>query len=135
MDTERAPGNNWYNPQMCPRPTGSLPPLMESYQATRLPGPDAMLAQYQRIAGALAPHADVLLCETLATVAEGVAATTAAAATGRPVWVSWTLEDSLRGRLRSGEPLEVSGQVLGCWQGCLVTDVTLQRRRRGDSLA
>ena len=80
---------------------------MESYQTEGLPSADDMRREYRALAAALAPHADVLLCETLATVAEGVAAGTAASETGRPWWVSWTLEDSARSVLRSGEALEV----------------------------
>lgn len=60
-----------------------------------------------RCAAALKPHCDLLLCETLATVTEGVAAASAAAASGLPWWISWTLEDSERVLLRSGEPLQV----------------------------
>lgn len=70
-----------------------------------------MLEQYQSIASALAPHVDLLLCETLGSVAEGVAAATAASGSGKPCWVSWTLEDNEQGRLRSGEALEVGGAV------------------------
>ena len=54
---------------------------------------------------------------------EGVAAGSAAAASGLPWWASWTLEDSESGRLRSGESLQASGMpaALGeepageCW--------------------
>lgn len=64
-------------------------------------------------AGALKPHCDLLLCETLATVTEGLAAATASAASGLPWWISWTLEDSERVLLRSGEPLQA--RHLGRW--------------------
>ena len=52
-----------------PCPAGSLPPLQESYQTTGLPSPAEMLQQYTRLAAVLAPHVDLLLCETLASVA------------------------------------------------------------------
>lgn len=58
-------------------------------------------------AGTLKPHCDLLLCETLATLTEGLAAASAASASGLPWWISWTLEDSERALLRSGEPLQV----------------------------
>jgi len=61
-----------------------------------------------RPAGLLKPHVDLLLCETLATITEGVAAGSAAAASGLPWWISWTLEDSQAARLRSGERLQAS---------------------------
>ncbi|GAB4816181.1 hypothetical protein N2152v2_003227 [Parachlorella kessleri] len=85
---------------------GTLPPLQESYQTHGLPSPDDMQQQYRQIAAALLPHVDLLLCETLATVAEGLAAATVASESGKPWWISWTLEDNLSARLRSGEALE-----------------------------
>lgn len=102
---------------------GSLPPLRESYQASGLAAFEEMQPEYNLLAGLLKPHVDLLLCETLATVTEGVAAGSAAAASGLPWWASWTLEDSESGRLRSGESLQASGMpaALGeepageCW--------------------
>ncbi|PRW60619.1 homocysteine S-methyltransferase isoform A [Chlorella sorokiniana] len=84
---------------------GSLPPLQESYQASGLQAFEEMQPQYNLLAGALKPYCDLLLCETLATVTEGLAAASAASASGLPWWISWTLEDSDRVLLRSGEPL------------------------------
>ncbi|KAL4447443.1 hypothetical protein ABPG75_004662 [Micractinium tetrahymenae] len=85
---------------------GSLPPLRESYQASGLAAFEEMQPEYKLLAGLLKPHVDLLLCETLATVTEGVAAGSAAAASGLPWWVSWTLQDSEQARLRSGESLQ-----------------------------
>ncbi|KAI8466981.1 MAG: Homocysteine S-methyltransferase [Monoraphidium minutum] len=84
---------------------GSLPPLKESYQWEGLDPPDEMRAQYRELAEALAPHADVLLAETLSTAAEAAAVAAATARLGKPLWVSFTLEDSTAARLRSGELL------------------------------
>jgi len=53
----------------------------------------------------IAPFSDVLLCETMSTVDEGRAAATAAAETGLPVWVSWTLNEK-EPVLRSGESIK-----------------------------
>ncbi|KAL4427472.1 hypothetical protein ABPG77_000761 [Micractinium sp. CCAP 211/92] len=85
---------------------GSLPPLRESYQASGLAAFEEMQPEYNLLAGLLKPHVDLLLCETLATVTEGVAAGSAAAASGLPWWVSWTVEDGEGGKLRSGESLQ-----------------------------
>ena len=90
---------------------GSLPPLQESYQASGLQAFEEMQPQYHLLAGLLKPHCDLLLCETLATVTEGLAAASAASASGLPFWVSWTIGDSGdRSLLRSGEPLQASGR-------------------------
>ncbi len=84
---------------------GSLPPLRGSYRPD-LVGPLAeILPQYQEQVELLAPYVDVFLCETMSCGAEGFAAATAAAESGKPVWVSWTLDEDQSGRLRSGESI------------------------------
>jgi S-methylmethionine-dependent homocysteine/selenocysteine methylase len=82
---------------------GSLPPLRGSYRPD-LVGPwDEIRPLYDEQARLLADHVDLLLCETMSSGAEAHMAATAAAETGLPVWVSFTLDDSERGTLRSGE--------------------------------
>ncbi len=66
---------------------GSLPPLKEAYQTTDLGDAEIQQPIYEQIAAALAPHVDVLLCETMATLSQTWAAATAASATGKPFWV------------------------------------------------
>lgn len=88
------------------RIAASLPPLSTSYRA-ELVGEDAViLADYRRLAEILAPHVDLLLCETMSSAREGVAAATAAAETDREVWLSWTLQGDRPDQLPSGETLE-----------------------------
>jgi S-methylmethionine-dependent homocysteine/selenocysteine methylase len=86
------------------RIAGSLPPLISSYRPDLVHPETVMRAAYDEIAGLLAPGVDLFLCETMATAVEARIAAMAALATGKPVWVSFTLEDSTyNGRLRSGE--------------------------------
>jgi len=86
---------------------GCLPPLVGSYQPELLPPYEDMLAEYRQIAAAQAGHVDLFLCETMSKADEARAAATAAAETGRPVWVAWTLAETLDedgvARLRSTE--------------------------------
>ena len=82
---------------------GSLPPLETSYRADLVGEDEAILADYRRIAAALGSRVEILLCETMASAREAVAAATAAAATDREFWVSWTLQGSRPGHLPSGE--------------------------------
>jgi len=86
---------------------GCLPPLVGSYHPELLPDYDTLLAEYRRIAAIEADHVDVFLCETMSKAEEARAAAVAAAETGRPVWVAWTLTEELAPdgtpRLRSGE--------------------------------
>ena len=91
---------------------GSLPPYYGSYRPELVRPYEALLPLYQEQANVLAPHVDILLCETMSTADEAWAAATAAVHTGKPVWVSWTLEDGGADHLRSGESLDHAALAL-----------------------
>jgi S-methylmethionine-dependent homocysteine/selenocysteine methylase len=94
------------------RIAGSLPPLRGSYRAD-LVGPFVEIYPlYLEQAELLAPRVDLLLCETMASAAEGYAAARAASRTGKPVWVSYTLHEDRSGRLRSGETIGEAAAAL-----------------------
>ena len=84
---------------------GCLPPLHGSYRVDLVPPFEEMSAIYAEHVSVMTPLVDLFLCETMTNVEEGVAAARAAAVSGKPVWVSWTLKDDDSGRLRSGETL------------------------------
>jgi len=85
---------------------GCLSPYGWTYRPELAPPFDELWPQYAETAVLQAPHVDLILCETMGSIDEARAAVTGAAATGKPVWVSWTLHDDDSARLRSGEPLE-----------------------------
>ncbi len=91
---------------------GSLPPLRGSYRPDRVEPFAVIEPLYREQAEILAPHVDVLICETMSSAAEGLGAATAATSTGKPVWVSWTLHEDNSGRLRSGETLAEAHAVI-----------------------
>lgn len=91
---------------------GCLPPLKETYRTDRVGSLDENLGHYRLIANSIAPYADVLLCETMSTANEALAATLAAAEADKPVWVSWTLDEDSP-VLRSGETLGQALEALG----------------------
>lgn len=103
---------------------GSLPPLRGSYRPDLVGPADEIETLYLEQAQLLAPHVDLLLCETMSSVTEGRAAARSACSTGKPVWVSWTLHEDRSGNLRSGETINdalialtglgVSGFLAGC---------------------
>lgn len=103
---------------------GSLPPLRGSYRPDLVGSYDDIEPLYREQAEIMMPHVDLFICETMSSAAEGLAAATAAASTGRPVWVSWTLHEDASGRLRSNETiaeaakaishLPVSGFLVNC---------------------
>lgn len=84
---------------------GSLPPLFGSYQPAlfdpvRAPGLLRVLVE------ALSPSVDLFLAETMSSIAEAEAAADAVRATGKPLWISFTLAEAAGPpRLRSGEPV------------------------------
>merc|ERR1712032_287050 len=86
------------------RVAGSLPPLAESYRADKVGPFEENLKHYETIAKSIAPYCDLLLCETMSTADEARAAVAAAAQTGLPIWVSWTLSEN-EPVLRSGESI------------------------------
>lgn len=91
---------------------GCLPPLFGSYAPKlRLPF-DETLSIYRRVVAEQAGRVDLFLCETMASADEALAAATAAAESGRPVWVSWTLADDGAPRLRSGETLAEAANAI-----------------------
>ncbi|MEM6547502.1 MAG: homocysteine S-methyltransferase family protein [Pseudomonadota bacterium] len=84
---------------------GGLPPLNGSYRADRVGAFEEILPVYRDHVAALAPSVELFLCETMSSGQEGRAAALAAAETGKPVWVAWTLADDGPPRLRNGESL------------------------------
>jgi S-methylmethionine-dependent homocysteine/selenocysteine methylase len=103
---------------------GSLPPLEGSYRPDLVGDFEDIVPLYQEQAELLAPHVDLLLCETMSSAAEAKAAAQSACQTDKPVWVAWTLHEDQSGRLRSGETifeaaaalhdLPVSGYLANC---------------------
>ncbi|MEM7531520.1 MAG: homocysteine S-methyltransferase family protein [Chloroflexota bacterium] len=91
---------------------GSLPPYYGTYRPENARSFEESFPLYQEQADILAPYVDFFLCETMSTAEEAHAAATAAASTGKPVWVSWTLADGGADTLRSGETIAEAAQAL-----------------------
>lgn len=94
------------------RIAGSLGPLGASYRADVLPEHDKAVALYREVATILAPGVDLLLAETVASLAQARAVLEGAGGAGRPVWLSVTLDDEDGARLRSGEAVADLGPIL-----------------------
>lgn len=84
---------------------GCLPPLVASFHPDSVPGDATCLRDYRRIVALQATGVDLFLCETMSLAREARCATIAAAESGLPVWVAFTVDDEDGTRLRSGEPL------------------------------
>jgi S-methylmethionine-dependent homocysteine/selenocysteine methylase len=87
------------------RIAGSLGPLVASYRPELCPPVAEAAVKYAEIARLLAPGIDLFLCETMASVTQAEGALEGAAAGGKPVWLSVTVDDRDGTRLRSGEAL------------------------------
>lgn len=94
------------------RIAGSLGPLVASYRPDTLPPHAEAVAKYAEIARLMAPHVDLILCETVASLAHAAAVLEGADAAGCPVWLSVTVDDDIGTCLRSGEPVAALADVV-----------------------
>ena len=89
---------------------GALPPLEESYRADLVPQPEVAQPIYQGVVEALRDDVDLYICETMSSAREAHTAASAALAhgQGKPVYVSWTLDETPGRGLRSGESVKAA---------------------------
>ena len=87
---------------------GSMGPQRGSYRPDLVGSYDATEALYREQAEFLAPLVDLFICETMSCIKEARAAVVAASSTGKPVWLSWSIEDSGTANLRSGESIRAA---------------------------
>ena len=85
------------------RIAGSIGPLVASYRPDVHPPHAEAVAKYAEVARELAPHVDLIICETVASLAHARAVMEGALTVGLPVWLSVTVDDRDGSRLRSGE--------------------------------
>lgn len=101
------------------RIAGSIGPLVASYRADVQPPHDEAVRLYAEVAGLLAPDCDLLLIETVASLAQARAALEGASGHGRPVWIALTVDDEDGTRLRSGEAVGDAVALCGDAQAVL----------------
>jgi S-methylmethionine-dependent homocysteine/selenocysteine methylase len=93
---------------------GAMGPLVATYRPETMPPHDTAVALYAEMAGLIAPHVDVLMGESVASVAHARALVEGArqAAPNTPLWLSLTLEDRDGTMMRSGEPIAALGSII-----------------------
>jgi homocysteine S-methyltransferase len=91
---------------------GSMGPLGESYRPDLTPPVAVSAPLYAEKAQLLAPHVDLILIETISSLDLARGALLGAGATGKPVWLSVSVQDRDGTRLRSGEPVAALADVL-----------------------
>ena len=93
---------------------GSIGPLGATYRADVHPPHDIAVPLYAECAARMADRVDLIILETVASLAAARAGLDGALSAGRPVWLAVTLDDTDGTRLRSGEALadvlEIAGQ-------------------------
>ena len=94
------------------RIAGSIGPLVASYRPDVHPPHDTAVALYSEAAQLLAPGVDLILCETVSSLAHARAILQGARAAGLPVWLSVTVDDADGTCLRSGERVADLAQIL-----------------------
>ncbi|SMX38377.1 homocysteine S-methyltransferase family protein [Maliponia aquimaris] len=82
---------------------GSIGPLAASYRPDIHPPHAEAMPLYAEVARLLAPGTDLLICETVASLAHARAALDGVLTAGLPVWLALTLDDEDGTKLRSGE--------------------------------
>lgn len=97
---------------------GSMGPLVASYRPETLPPHAEAVRKYAEVTEILAPRCDILLGETVASIAHARAliegAQVASETHGKPLWLSVTVDDRDGTRLRSGEALAaLAGHLQG----------------------
>jgi len=85
------------------RIAGAIGPLAASYRPDLMPEFNVGRPLFAEVADLLTPHVDLIICETVASVAHARAALAGCAGTGRPIWLAVTVSDDDGTQLRSGE--------------------------------
>jgi S-methylmethionine-dependent homocysteine/selenocysteine methylase len=87
------------------RVAGSIGPLGGSYRPDIHPAHADAVLLYAEVARQIAPGCDLIICETVASLAHAAAVLEGALSVGKPVWIAVTVDDKDGTKLRSGEPL------------------------------
>ncbi len=99
---------------------GSVGPLGFSYQPDKAPPSDQAAEIYARLARLQAPFVDVHMAETMSSVDQARGALMGLGVTGKPVWISLSVDDGDGTKLRSGEPLVEALPLLAEFSPALV---------------
>jgi homocysteine S-methyltransferase len=102
------------------RIAGAIGPLRASYRPDLHPVSQTAVPLFTEVAERLAPSCDLLILETVASVAHARDALAGARDTGLPVWLSFTVADRDGTQLRSGEPLEDALEVADAADAVLI---------------
>ncbi len=93
------------------RIAGSVGPLGASYRADIHPDQATATPLYAEVVRILAPHSDLILFETIASLDAARACLAAGRQSNLPVWLAFTVDDEDGTKLRSGESMAEAAQI------------------------
>lgn len=102
------------------RIAGSIGPLRASYRPDLHPVSRVAVPLFAEVAELIAPSCDLLILETVASVAHARDALEAARGTGLDLWLSLTVSDSDGTKLRSGEDLNDALEIAATADAVLI---------------
>lgn len=106
---------------------GAIGPLGGSYRPDLVQRHTDAVALYAEIATLHAPHVDLLICETITSLAHAEAILEGALGHNVPVWLAFSVDDHDGRRLRSGENLAdaiaLAGNAAALLANCSVPEV------------
>lgn len=94
------------------RVAGAIGPLVATYRPETHPPKAEAAPQYAEVAQLMADRVDLVLCESVASLTHARAILDGALSAGKPVWVSFTVDDEDGSRLRSGEPVADAARAM-----------------------
>ncbi|TNF21654.1 MAG: homocysteine S-methyltransferase family protein [Rhodobacteraceae bacterium] len=93
------------------RIAGALGPLRASYRPDLHPPHDEAVKLYAEVIALWADRVDLIICETVASLAHARAVLEAALPSGKPVWLACTVDDEDGRLLRSGEAMAEAAEL------------------------
>lgn len=93
------------------RIAGAIGPLGGSYRADLHPEHGVAVERFSEVVAHLAPRVDIILFETIASVAAARSCLEAGRSSNLPVWLSFTVDDEDGSRLRSGEAVSEAAAI------------------------
>ncbi len=94
------------------RIAASIGPLGASYRPDLCPPVRAAAPMFKEVAARLTEGADLLLCETVASLRHAAGVLTGVGDCGLPVWLAVTVSDDDGTKLRSGEPVSALAEII-----------------------
>ena len=98
------------------RIAGSMGPLIATYRPEVTLPLDVAAPKYTEIAALIGPHVDIILIETMSSVLQAEGALKGAQMSGKPVWLSVSVNDHDGRILRSDEPIADLGRIIDVYR-------------------